>query len=57
MQPIVLAFEDIDKSTLVDVFLKIATLNNNYPKTEYSGVDFFKDTNRILTDLETGSLI
>ena len=31
--------------------------NNNYPKIEYLGTDFLKDTNRILAELETGALI
>ena len=45
---LVLTFEDLDKSTMVNVFFRIANLNNNYPKVEYSQAGFLEDTDTIL---------
>ena len=45
---LVLTFEDLYKSTMANVFFRIANLNNNYPKVEYSQAGFLEDTDTIL---------
>ena len=48
MRLLVLTFEDLDKSKIAHVFFRIANLNNNYPKIEYSKAEFVQDTGTIL---------